>query len=47
MKHADKLIVQALYQSVEGLPTEEAIATLFKRASSPSSNPRDFWSALR
>lgn len=31
MKHADKLIVQALCQSVEGLPTEEAIATLFKR----------------
>lgn len=31
MKHADKLIVQVLCQSVEGLPTEEAVATLFKR----------------
>ena len=31
MKHADKLIVQALCRSVEGLPTEEAIATLFKQ----------------
>lgn len=31
MKHADKLIVQALCRSVEGLPAEEAIATLFKQ----------------
>ena len=35
MQHADKLIVQALCQSVEGLPTEEAIATLFKRGLFP------------
>lgn len=31
MRHADKLIVQALCQSVEGLPTEEAVVTLFKQ----------------
>ncbi len=31
MKHSDKLIVQALCQSVEGLPTEEAVVALFKR----------------